>query len=305
MSYDICIAGGGPAGCAAAARAARCGWKTIVVDSGLAHGALGAMQTVVDYPGLPNGTSGVAVVEQMRRQATEAGVEFRVAELTSSALGVSGKQLFSRDGAKFEGRAVILATGCSQHTQPLPGEREWFGKGVAYSVVRDGSLFRDKAVVVYGKSPETVRAVLDAARCGAKVTFVIPSSKLDLSESAQEDLRKNSAVTLLFSASLKQINGTDRMTSVTVLSSGQEKELVADGIFLCHKGHRVEALYLAGTVDCAPDGMVLVNPQLETSIAGVFAAGDLLTGEPQIPVVAVAQGVMAALSADRYLRSAA
>lgn len=305
MTYDLLIAGAGPAGSSAAIYAARMGWKVLVVDGGAHRGSFGAMAVVNDFPGIANGTTGAAALEQMRRQASEAGVEFREEEITSTALGVSGKQFFSRNGAKFEGRAVILATGCCHHTSLLPGEAEFMGRGISYSVLRDGPSYRGKTVIVYGKSVEAVRAATDAARFGAKVNLVVPSSKLDLPETALEELRKNSAVTILFSASLKQIHGPDHVTTVTVLSAGQEKTLTADGIFLYHKGHRVDALHLAGTIDCAPDGMVLVNGQLETSIAGVFAAGDLLTGEPQIPLIAATQGVVAAISADRFLKQCA
>lgn len=304
MVYDLLIAGAGPAGSAAAISAARLGWKTLIVDGGLANGALGPMPAVWDYPGCENGTAGVTLLEQMRRQATQAGAEHREVEITSAAMGATAKQLFARDGAKFEGRAVILATGCCQRPTALPGEREFLGRGVSYSIVRDAPLVREKHTVVYGKTAEAARAALTAARFGAKVTLVVPSSKLDLPDAEIEGLKKQAVITLLFSASLKQMNGTERVTSITILSAGQEKEVPTDCVFLYHQGHRINTIYLAGTVDCSPEGLVLVNPQLETSIPGVFAAGDVIAGEPQIPVITAAQGVMAALSADKYLRNA-
>lgn len=301
--YDICIAGAGPAGSSAALCAARAGWKTLVIDGGLLLGALGAMPAVYDFPGVPNGTSGATLLNHIRGQATHAGAEFREAEITSTAMGMSGKQLFSRDGAKFEGRAIILATGGCRRPTMLPGEKEFVGRGVAYSVLRDGPLFCGKPVIVYGKGGEAARAALELSRLEVKVTFVIPSSKLDLPEPQQEELRKHPGIALVFSASVKQINGPDIVTGVTILAGGQEKELVAEGIFLLHQGHKINNLHLAGTVDCSPDGLVLVSPQLETSIPGVFAAGDILTGEPQIAAIAAAQGIMAALRADKYLRN--
>ncbi|MBI2346186.1 MAG: FAD-dependent oxidoreductase [Deltaproteobacteria bacterium] len=303
-SYDILIVGAGPAGGSAALYAARAGWHTLVVDAGIAGGSTGSMPVARDYPGCSNEISGATLVEQIRRQAVEAGAELRETSITSAAMGATAKQVFSRDGAKFEGRAVILSTGGMQRPGALPGERERVGRGVSYSVVRDAPLFRGQRAVVYGKSTEAVQATLALLRYGAKVTMVIPSSKLDAPEPLQEELRKKPDTPLLFSTSIKHINGDSIVTGVVILSGGQEKEVPTEGIFLYHHGHKIDTQYLAGTVDCSPDGTVLVGPQLETSIPGVFAAGDILTGEPQLPVICAAQGVMAALGADKYLRNA-
>lgn len=306
QTYDTIVIGAGPAGASAALYTARAGWRTLVLDQAATAGALGIMDKITEFPGVGDKPSGEALVKRMRWQARDAGAELREGTVTSAALGASGKLLFCQSpkgDQKYQARTVILATGCTPPTDHLaPGEAELFGRGVSYSVVRDLGVAAKQSVAVFGKGDDAAKGALALARVARQVTFIIPGNRLDAADALQEQLKKQDNIQPLFSASLKEIRGGQAVTEIAVLASGQEKIVAAVGIWLFHHGPAANTGYLAGTVDLAPAGHVLVDEHLTTSIPGVFACGDVLIGEPQIPVIASAQGVMAALNTDRYLR---
>ncbi|MBI4237790.1 MAG: FAD-dependent oxidoreductase [Deltaproteobacteria bacterium] len=303
-SHDVIIVGGGTAGSTAALYAARAGLRTLVLDKGVGHGALARAHQVLDFPGVGDKITGEALVKRLRWQAREFGADFRELEVTSTALAASGRILFGNDGKKFEARCVVLASGCGAPAHLLPGEAEYFGKGVAYSVPRDGALARKTSVAVFGKTAEAAQAALTLAKIAETVAFIIPTNKLDIPEPLQERLKAESHIHCHLSASLKELRGGQgALTEIVLLSAGQEKVLPVRTVYLYHHTPHSETTYLTGTVDLGAHANVLVNDTMETSIPGVFACGDILCGVPQLPVIAAAQGTVAALGAERFLRA--
>jgi thioredoxin reductase (NADPH) len=306
---DILIVGAGPAGTSAALYAARNGRSTLVLDKGFTHSAMGKMERVIDYPGVGDKPSGEALIKRMRWQAKDAGADFRDVEVSGTAFGTSARMIMGQDRKgeqKFQGKTIILASGggIAMAGSLLPGETELRGKGVSYSVERDSYLYRKAPVAVFGKTMGACEAALALARNAERVEFIIPSNRLDVPESMKEKIKAAGVIHLLFSASLKAIEGSEHVTAAVVVSGGQEKALPIRAIFLYQIDHQVSANFLDGALERGDHGNILVDEHLTTSAPGVFACGDLLTGIPQIPVIAVAQGVMAALSADRYLQEA-
>jgi thioredoxin reductase len=136
-----------------------------------------------------------------------------------------------------------------------------------------------------------------------RVYWVVPASKLDIQQGIKNEIEKSKRIEIFYSSSLKKINGSNDVNSITILSAGQEKTLSVRQVFLPASQHRPVTDYLNGAgIQSAQDGAVMVSQMLETNVAGVFAAGDILCSKPQSSLICAAQGMIATLSAGRFLK---
>jgi thioredoxin reductase (NADPH) len=200
----------------------------------------------------------------------------------------------------FEAPAVIIATGVSKDEHFLAGERELVGRGVFYSALNEAPSLKHGTVVIVGKSEETAIAVLHLTKFADKIFFVIPGSKLDVSENLLRMLEAERKIEPLFSSSIKKINGEEELHSVTVLSAGTEREIKAKAAFIYTYPLKPCSQVLKDAVETDKEsGRILVNPEFSTSRPGIFACGDVLAGELQHPSISTAQGIVAAISAEK------
>lgn len=299
--YDIIIIGGGISGISAAIFSAREKKKTLLIDKGLEHSLVGRMAMVTDYPGLDN-ASGMELLNRMKKQATELGVEIEASSVTSCTLNEDIKKIVTNKPQTFEAKKVILATGNLPHhdSHVYPGELEFVGKGVSHDIDIDAPACLNLPTAIIGKTAVAAQNVLKLCNYASAVYWIIPASKIDISNELGMQLEKNPKVSMLFSSSLKQINGAGSVNSVSVLSGGQEKNIDVKYIFLPQGQYKPLTDYLGGTgIQMGPDGTIMVSQTLETSLKGVFAAGNILCTKPQATVVCSAQGAVAAMSAIR------
>lgn len=301
-TYDTVIVGAGPAGAAAALYCARAGWRTVVLDRGPTTGTTAALKHIVDYPGTKDSVSGEAFVKRMRWQARDAGADFREATIDNVALANSGRMLFTKEGKKYDARSVILATGCVLPESLIPGEKEFLGAGVSYSSWQDGAAYRKKPVAVYGKCEAAAEAALALSATCSAVHFIIPSSKIDLTDKLEARLKKARRISRTYSASVKAILGEETVTGVTTLTGGHEENTDVAAVFLYHHEAKPDLSYLGNTVEIGKHGGILVDDTLQTSIRGVFAAGDCVAATLQTQIISVAQGVMAANAVNEHLK---
>src|SRR3989344_5170188 len=183
----------------------------------------------------------------------------------------------------------------------VEGEAKFVGHGVFYNAYQDASLCDGQSVVVEGKNDQAIREALYLSRFASKIYFIVPAMKLEADEKLIGALRANPNVNLLLSASIKKIEGENQLEGVTVLSAGEEKKIEAKAVFLFARQSKPKYDFLKGTIEISEEGCVLVDDQMMTSIPGVFACGDMLSGAPQLQFVSAAQGLVAAMNADRYL----
>ncbi|MDD5647192.1 MAG: FAD-dependent oxidoreductase, partial [Candidatus Bipolaricaulis sp.] len=262
--YDVVVVGGGPAGASAALYAARAGLSTLVVDKGISSGALGMSREIANYPGIPEGVPGAAVVERIRAQAERFGARFVIDKASASDLSAIVKTVYgTRD--TYRGRALIVATGSMGRSQSLPGEERLVGRGVSYCATCDGFYFRGKTVAVAGATDEAIEEALFLTRFAAHVHVLSPSEALRGSPRLAEELGQSPSVTLHASTVILEVQGEQAVDAVRIRTRNEDPtSLPVDGVFLYLQGGRPIVDFLGGQVPLTPDGCLAVDPLFQT-----------------------------------------
>jgi thioredoxin reductase (NADPH) len=303
VNYDVIVIGGGPAGSAAASFTARSKWSTLVIDKSVEMGFLGSLGNVSYFPGFPESIRGRDILERMKRQAELVGVQW----LSDAVVRIDGAagafKIIMQSGKGMEAKAVIVATGASDRTNYLHGEREFMGKGVSHDVLADGPAVARRGAAVIGKTDHAVREAIALARFAEHIHFIIPSSKLEVPDELLNRIKETKSIETHYSASLKKINGSDHVSSITVFTGGQEKEIPVVGVFTYIHEYKATTDFLNGFVETAQLGAIKVDEGLSTSVKGVFGCGDVLCGKPQMPAISAAQGLLAGVGVNAFLSS--
>lgn len=303
-AYDVIVIGGGPAGSAAATFTARSKWQSLVVDRSLESGFLGSLGNVSYFPGFPESIRGRDLLERMRRQAELVGAHFMSDAVTQISGTFGSFKIITQSGKGLEAKAVVLATGAADRTSYLQGEREFLGKGVSHDALADGPAVAKRTVAVVGKTEQAAKEALALQRFAERIHFIIPSSRIEAPDDLIGRIKGTKSIETHFSTSLKKINGGEHVKSITVFTGGQEKEIEVVGVFTYVHEYKTTTEFLRDFLDLTQQGAVKVDENLSTSVDGLFAAGDVLCGRPQLPPIAASQGLLAGMSADRTLSSA-
>jgi len=297
--YDVVIIGGGPAGLSAAQYSARARLKTVVLDKSCSAGALALAHKIENYPGLTEPISGAELLEIFREQAIRFGAEYIEAQVIGVNLSGHVKEVFTMERA-FQGKAVIVATGSMGRKPTIKGEAQYLGRGVSYCAVCDAAFFKGKEVCVLGDSEEAVKEAVYLTKFASKVYLVSPSKGLKVAPDYPGLDAQN--LTLITEKIVTEILGTDIVNKIKVQDkSGGTEEIELSGVFVYLHGSRPIINYLGGIVEVSEDECIVTNRLMETSIPGVFAAGDVTCTEVRQVVVAAANGCVAALSAEKYI----
>lgn len=296
--YDVIIIGGGPGGLSSAQYSARSSLKTLVIDKSSSAGALAFAAKIENYPGLEKPVSGKELLDIFRHQAISFGAEYVEAQVIGANLTGNIKEVFTME-KNYSGKSAIIATGSMGRKPSIKGEAEFLGRGVSYCAVCDAAFFKDKKVCVIGSSEEAVKEAGFLARTASEVYLISPSSKLGSGD--DNPVLKSPNLKILLNTSVSAIEGNETVEKVKLLHEKQESELELSGVFVYLHGSRPIVDFLAGTVETSDNECITVNRMMETSIPGVFAAGDVTCTEVRQVVLAAANGCLAALSAEKYL----
>jgi len=300
--YDVIIIGGGPAGASAAIYTARADLRTLVIDKGLTAGALGITTKISNYPGVPGPISGAELVEIMRRQAESFGAEFITDKVIGVNLRSDPKEIMAGQGT-FHARAVILATGSMGRASTVPGEETFLGRGVSYCATCDGAFFRDQPVAVVGNNDEALEEALFLTKFASRVHLIVPTPQLRAREPLIAQATSHPKIEMQLSTRLKEIVGNGKVEGIRIHPrDGEERTLPVKGAFIYLQGARPITDYLLGQLETTPEGCLVVDEEMQTSVPGVFAAGDLLCSHIKQAVIAAADGVKAAIAAEKHLR---
>lgn len=302
--YDVVIVGGGPAGSTAAIYAARSGLSTVVLDKSISAGALAITSKIANYPGIPRVVTGLELLEIIRGQAMGFGAEFVTAQVLSADVISEPKQLQTSAGPFF-GRAVIIATGKMGRKGKIPGEEKLLGRGVSYCATCDAAFFKDQVVAVVGASREAVEEAELVARFARKLYLISPGEKFHTDHRHLAALEGNPRVEILRNMGLREVLGEDRVTGIRLSGPGGETTLPVEGVFIYLPGNVPIIDFLEGAVEVTEQECIKVDRERATSIPGVYAVGDVICSYIQQAVVAAADGAIAAMAVERYLRGRA
>lgn len=302
---ELAIVGAGPAGLTAAIYAGRAGLDPVVIERQLPGGQMGLTFLIENFPGFPEGIPGVELADQMRRQAERFGARFMAADAKRLRLDGSHVTL-ETDADALQARALIIATGAFWRPLGVPGEREFANRGVSYCATCDGLLYRDQPVAVVGGSDHAVEEALFLARYAARVYLVHRRDQLRATRVLQREALSHAKIELRWNTTVTEIIGGEQGICGLKLRdavTGATSLLEVAGVFVCVGTTPVSEL-AAGVLERDREGFIIVDRELRTSAAGVFAAGDVRQGAwPQV-VTAAADGALAARSVERYLRGA-
>ncbi len=300
--YDVIIIGGGPAGLTAGQYASRSQLKTIVLDKSSSAGALAYSNKIENYPGITEPLTGSELLDLFRGQARSFGAEYMETQVVGVNFDNEMKEVYVSGGV-YKGKSVIIATGSMGRKAGIPGEEEFLGKGVSYCATCDAAFFKDMTVSVIGDSEEAVKEAGVLARF-AKTVYIISPLKETMFTTDDFSLPAD-RVRVMTNSRVVSIHGSDVVTHIKVknMESKEEQDMAMDGVFVYLVGSRPVVDFLNESISLRDKACVFTHRSMETSIPGIFAAGDVTCGEVRQVVVASAFGCIAALSAERFIHN--
>ena len=301
--YDIIIIGSGPAGLSAAIYAQRACLDTIVIEkNGISGGQVLNTWEVDNYPGFP-GVTGFELSRQFREHANKLGARVVQDEVVQVELSGNVKKVVCEEET-YEARCVILASGAHHRTLEVPGEEELRGAGVSYCATCDGAFFRGRTVAVVGGGDAALEDAIFLARMCEKVYIVHRRDKLRGAKRLQERLQALENVEVVWNSETAAIERDGQVEALRLrqTKTGEERRLDVDGVFIA-VGIAPESELYAGQLELDEQGYIRADESGQTSVPGVFAAGDVRTKALRQILTAASDGANCVASAERYLQA--
>lgn len=299
--YDVIIAGAGPAGMTAAVYAARSNMSTLMIERGIPGGQMANTEAVENYPGFES-ILGPDLSNKMFEHAKKFGAEYAYGDIREIKDGKDYKTVVCGN-KEYKAVTVIVTTGAEYRKLGVPGEKEFAGRGVSYCAVCDGAFFKEKKLAVIGGGDSAVEEGTYLTRFASGVTIIHRRDKLRAQKILQNRAFNNEKVDFIWDTVCTKINGKDGKVSGLTLrntKTGEESEYPVDGVFIyVGMDPLSKAVENLGITD--EQGYIMTNEKMETSIPGIFAAGDVRQKELRQIVTATGDGSIAADNAQKYV----
>lgn len=325
--YDLIVIGGGPTGLTAAIYAAREGIKTLVIEKSGLGGQAGMTGAIENFPGFPEGLSGPELAERITSQARRFGVEILQAQEVSRIEVTDNYRIVHLgDGTLYNARAILIATGAKYRRLDVPGEEQFIGAGVHFCATCDGPFYKNSEhLVVVGGGNSAAEEAIFLSKFARKVTMLVRGDRLTASQVAQDKLAENPSIEIQYNTSVTELRGTGKLETVVTRNSrtGATEELhpaavfvfigltpnsllAKEGVLLDRYGYILTGHDLVHTVEeeiqKESTKYVRLPHAMETSVRGIFAAGDVRAGSTKQVASAVGEGASAAIAIREYLR---
>jgi thioredoxin reductase (NADPH) len=301
VDFDLVIIGGGPAGLTAGLYAARSRLKTLLLEGHLPGGQVLITDWVENYPGYPDGVTGIDLVRGMTDQARRFGLE----------MGIENVEALSRDGRvnvvhagdrAIRTHAVIIATGASPRKLGVPGEEQFFGRGISSCATCDGPFYRDRVVAAVGGGDTAVQESVFLTKFVSKVYLIHRRDQFRAEKILQERALKNEKIEVVWDTVVTGVSGLTNVEKIHIrnVKTGDSRTLKAEAFFVWI-GIRPNADFLGDELDRDDLGFILTDHRMASSAAGIFAAGDVRATPLRQIATAVGDGALAAYSAEHYI----
>ena len=301
---EAIIIGSGPAGLTAAVYAARANLRPLVIEGIEAGGQLMLTTDVENYPGFVDGIMGPDLMDRMRAQAARFGAEYLADNVASVDLKHRPFRVVTAGGEEHLARSVIITTGASAKMLDVPGEKELLGHGVSTCATCDGFFFRDRELIVVGGGDSAMEEAIFLTKFASKVTVVHRRAELRASKIMQERAFKNDRIEFIWDSVVTEVFGNGSVEGVRLknVATGEETELKTNGVFVAI-GHTPNTGLFEGQLELTGGYIVTPGETTETSVAGVFAAGDVVDFRYRQAITAAGMGSMASIDAERFLEA--
>lgn len=303
--HDIVTIGAGPSALAAAIYTTREDLDTVLIEKGVIGGLAAVTDKVDNYPGFPEGVAGLKLAEDLRAQAERFGAQIELGEVTEIKDEGQYKRVITSDG-EYLARAVLVATGSDYKKLGIPGEEQFYGKGVHYCATCDGAFYRDKRVVVVGGGNSAAQEGIFLTKFASRIDMLVRSDQMRASDVLVEKIMDHDKINVHFNTTTEEIVGEDGKVVKVIghdKSKDEDIEFETDGVFV-FIGLKPNTQFLEDTdIELDEIGLIKTNRTLETAMPGVFASGDVRSGATMQIASAVGEGATAALMMREHLEA--
>ena len=300
-NYDVIIIGGGPAGMTAGLYTSRSRLKTLLIETGLLGGQITTTELIENYPGFPEGINGSDLSQLMEEQAKRFGLEIIQQEVIEVKLEGDRKIVRTHE-SDYYSNALIISSGTEYRKLGIPGEDAFIGRGVSFCATCDGAFFKDNRIVVVGGGDSALTEALFLTKFAKEVIIIHRRDALRATKIYQERTFADPKINFLWNSVVQEIKGDKMVQSILVknVKTNEVKEVQTEGIFL-FVGISPKTQFLKGLVQMDEGGYILTNENCETSVKGIFAAGDCRKKLLRQVTTAVGDGATAAFAVEKYL----
>ena len=304
--YDLVIVGAGSAGFTTAIYASRDGWKTLILEKEASGGLAASTHSIENYPGFPDGIEGPTLMDNFQKQAERFGAVLEEFDgVKSVAKGDDNIFTIKTDeGKAYRGRSVLLATGSEPKKLGIPGEAEYYNKGVSYCATCDGPLYKDQEVVVVGCGNSGLQEAEILLQYSKKVTFVEYLDHSIAEKVLQDRVKGHEKTTCKLSHIATEVKGDNLVSTVVIENreTGEKEEIPTAAVFI-YVGYKPYTDFVKDVVELDQYGYIVTDKHMRTSVPGIFAAGDVVSENLAQVAVAVGDGAKAAVAIREYLQN--
>lgn len=300
---DLIMIGAGPSSLAAAIYTTREDIDTLLYERAVVGGLAAITDRVDNYPGFPDGIDGLALTDLFKQQAERFGARIEIGDVT--AIRSDGKlNIVTVNGKEVKTKAILIASGCGYVKLGVPGEAEYYGRGVHHCATCDGAFYRNKRIIVVGGGNSAVQEAIYLTRFASHIDMLVRST-VKASEILQNDLKNytdDGKITVHLGTTIDEIIGdSGHVSSVRATKNGEPLIIDTDGVFI-FAGLKPNTDFLAGSgIELDETGFIKTDEKLQTNIPSIFASGDVRSGSTMQIATAVGEGATAALGIREYL----